>query len=663
MANRWAVKSGAESDDSVWNGGTPLLATDDVYADGWTVSLTRNLTVASLRTSQRSGGTAGGGFTVAAGGVTITAAVTAGTTACLRCSHDTGTVAVSGNVTGGSAASAYGVSHTGGGTVTIGGNVAGGTSAGHGVVNSGAGTINISGSASGGGVTTYATSNTGVGSINITGAVAPGGNNFTYGLYNDVGTCSITGAVTGSAGSAGVWNAGSGTITITGSPTSGSAYPGVVNNAGGTINIVGNPTGGVVYCVHNAGAGTINVTGNPTGGSATAAYGVYNAAAGVVNVTGNPTPGTAAGAHGVYSVSTGHVRLNGNQLASVTGSATGTLGLSTRLLAVSSPTTRTAQVPGAGAAAPNYDGSLYTLYGSQAVGNSGGQASTADVRLNTVYGPTSELRGTCAVPPRESVANGVPVDATTGNAILTQAAAQAASQAAITASLLPTAQQVWEYVTRTTTAGGLTPAEAQAAAAAAITAAGLVPPRGQYLQSVTVLDQDEQLIQGATCQIFSGSTRIDYRISDATGAAPLACDAGTYQLLVALPGLYQSSVQDLVVTAAGSITVHLTPIAISPPTVATDCRVAWLCLDDSDAASAGVVIRAVPDTDATSTGVAWSGRVREATSGVDGMATLDLPQGSTWTVWRESGEAVSYTVPATSTAYGGSLRGGRRDAI
>ena len=53
--------------------------------------------------------------------------------------------------------------------------------------------------------------------------------------------------------------------------------------------------------------------------------------------------------------------------------------------------------------------------------NSLGQAAVADVRSGTVYA-SGNLTGTLAVPAAGSVALGVPVDATTGTAVLTAAA-------------------------------------------------------------------------------------------------------------------------------------------------------------------------------------------------------------------------------------------------
>jgi hypothetical protein len=53
--------------------------------------------------------------------------------------------------------------------------------------------------------------------------------------------------------------------------------------------------------------------------------------------------------------------------------------------------------------------------------NSLGQAAITDVRFGTVYA-SGLLTGTCAVPAAGSVALGVPVDATTGTAVLTASA-------------------------------------------------------------------------------------------------------------------------------------------------------------------------------------------------------------------------------------------------
>jgi hypothetical protein len=95
------------------------------------------------------------------------------------------------------------------------------------------------------------------------------------------------------------------------------------------------------------------------------------------------------------------------------------------------------------------------LYTADSVG---GNPAIANVRSGTVYGPASELTGTCAVPAAGSVALGVPVDNTTGTAAITAASIRSAiglASANLDTQLdaLPTATEVWSAATRTITGG------------------------------------------------------------------------------------------------------------------------------------------------------------------------------------------------------------------
>jgi hypothetical protein len=65
-----------------------------------------------------------------------------------------------------------------------------------------------------------------------------------------------------------------------------------------------------------------------------------------------------------------------------------------------------------------------------------GNPAVANVRSGTVYGPVGELTGTCVVPNANSVAYGVPVDNTTGNAVLTAAAVKESCSKAVVPALL-----------------------------------------------------------------------------------------------------------------------------------------------------------------------------------------------------------------------------------
>jgi hypothetical protein len=83
MAVIWAVQNGNWSATSTWNGGTLPAADDDVYADGRTVTIDQDVTVLSIRTTQRSGGTAGGGFLINQS-LTINASLITGRENCIQ---------------------------------------------------------------------------------------------------------------------------------------------------------------------------------------------------------------------------------------------------------------------------------------------------------------------------------------------------------------------------------------------------------------------------------------------------------------------------------------------------------------------------------------------------------------------------------------------------
>jgi hypothetical protein len=101
-------------------------------------------------------------------------------------------------------------------------------------------------------------------------------------------------------------------------------------------------------------------------------------------------------------------------------------------------------------AVPNSTATGYkNLYTADYSGSGSGQPSAANVRSGTVYGPSSELTGTCAVPAAASVASGVAVDATTGTAVITAATLRSAMGLAsanldtqLAAAALPTAAQI-----------------------------------------------------------------------------------------------------------------------------------------------------------------------------------------------------------------------------
>jgi hypothetical protein len=205
MADKWLVKNGNTSDPTTWNDGTLPGATDDCYADGFTGTIDADLTVASVRTEQRTGGTAGGGW-VLPGGVTLTADVYAGTTDCVTFSAPspaeativgssygsttdnntaavvhagTGTLNVVGDMVGRSSTTRLAYRHAISGTLLMTGDV---------IANGGRATqiddgaiLHITGNLVG--LAHVALECSGASTITITGDIMGGGNNNAYGLY------------------------------------------------------------------------------------------------------------------------------------------------------------------------------------------------------------------------------------------------------------------------------------------------------------------------------------------------------------------------------------------------------------------------------------------------------------------------------------------------
>ena len=156
-------------------------------------------------------------FNASSGTVTIIGNCTGGTTSSGICVYNgtaaaTGSVNITGTVTGGSNATAYGVGNFGSGAVTITGNITASTAAG--VLNNSIGSVTITG--------------------NITAATAAGVTN------NSIGSVTITGNITAST-AAGVLNTSTGPVTITGTLTPTTAVHALqcTNTTGANITLSG----------------------------------------------------------------------------------------------------------------------------------------------------------------------------------------------------------------------------------------------------------------------------------------------------------------------------------------------------------------------------------------------------------------------------------------
>jgi hypothetical protein len=212
MAVRYAVATGNWSNTATWNGGTLPTSADDVYSNGFTVTIDQNVTVLSLRNTSGTGITAAGGFIVT-GSFTITADFYfAGGN--LLTYNGTGTLNIIGNIPvhvqegGGSNCWNF----TGSGNITVIGNINTAKSAGRSSINK-----------------------TGSGKLTMTGNISLESNLNHNAITISAGDVEITGNITNSATVAGntnvILHSGTGSLVVIGQ---------LVNNstANGTPNIV-----------------------------------------------------------------------------------------------------------------------------------------------------------------------------------------------------------------------------------------------------------------------------------------------------------------------------------------------------------------------------------------------------------------------------------------
>lgn len=230
MALRYAVANGNWSSTSTWNGGTLPTSTDDVYANGFTVTIDQNVTVLSLRTTAQSPAVAGGGFTVS-GNFTITSNFVTGTTTCLTYTGS-GTLNIVGDIPYAiiqPSQNTFAIDITGNGNVYLIGNIY---------------SLNVN--------TRYALRKGGSGNLIITGNVEYNGGNTTGNITSIIlngGNIYITGNLNVlSANSGGcVVNNGTGLVEING----------VLSNSANTLN-----TTTICSCVASNTASQINHIGS-----------------------------------------------------------------------------------------------------------------------------------------------------------------------------------------------------------------------------------------------------------------------------------------------------------------------------------------------------------------------------------------------------------------
>lgn len=482
MAVVYPLANGNWSTITWYSGGVPYgqppLATDDVYADGKTVTIDQNIIVLSLTNAIRSGGTTGGTFQVTNSGYTITANNLYAVTAQLLSSTTTGVLTINGNIPSTSAALTT-LAITGiGSNIIFNGNVGGSgvASSTYGISVSGANTLlNLTGNLTNpttnintsavivsnnsraiiNGIITGPNANAGIGtfhnnSINATGSIING--TCIYGVGNDTPAISnIAGSITvingnqtavgGNSGYYAIKNVANATMTINGDCLGAlSASPSnafiAINVGSGILNINGSVTqrsvgfSGTFGLVHNSSTGTINISTNVSGGTVANTIGISNASTGTINVTGNITGGSnATNTPAIYSTTAGTIDVSGSCSADVYPAL-----FSTSTTAVNRLRGNVLTKNGIVAAyvwKVNISPTAAQQFTFQDTSNanrliatsniSQGAPGIADVRFGTVYGSSSEFTGTLRVPNPNTVSLGVLTDNTTGTMIMTPA--------------------------------------------------------------------------------------------------------------------------------------------------------------------------------------------------------------------------------------------------
>lgn len=379
MATRYAVATGNWSAVGTWDGGTTLPSTgDDVFSNNFIVTVDQNISVRTLRNTSNASPsiTAGGYFDVtgSSGTRTITLSGTTGT----------GGVSASGVFSNASTAgnSALRISATSGATINI--------------------TTPLGAPQTSVGSTIAITGNS---TITISGVFGASQTNFPLFRFESTaanGTTNIVGNITSGGGTnfGGTFlNASNYTVNITGNIV-GSGDSGLLLQAATILNITGNITGGTGtgILLNGGGGGTFNITGNITAGTSAGIN--VNGTNQTIVVNGIVTASSTA--NGIVGNSTGTlVTVNGNLV-----NTSDFMAVNAFKMRISPSTSQSWKFQTSGS-----DRFLYTANSVL------GQPAVTDVRYGVVYASGS-LTGTCYVPGASSVSAGVPVDNTTGTAVI-----------------------------------------------------------------------------------------------------------------------------------------------------------------------------------------------------------------------------------------------------
>jgi hypothetical protein len=258
MANVYAVKSGNWSDTTVWNTGSLPTSADDVFSNNFTVTIDQNINVLSLRNSSATGITAGGGYSIT-GNFTITSPNLIKSTPTLITYSGTGTININASVINQSEQQNGYLNITSNGNVNWVGNITNfiGNNSRHVINKSGTGKLTFTGDISTTTISNNAVIFVNAGDFEMTGNITIASASFTFVsagvFFQSTGNCIITGTLTNNSTATG-GSTGSMTTCVSFSSSVSSYF----KHIGSMIN---NSVSGV--CLDSRNGGAINLLTGP----------------------------------------------------------------------------------------------------------------------------------------------------------------------------------------------------------------------------------------------------------------------------------------------------------------------------------------------------------------------------------------------------------------
>jgi len=559
-------------------------------------------------------------YTTGTGLLTINGTITAGaginSYQVLSVENKSGPVTINGNLAGGSGSSRYAVSVTGSCPITVNGNV----TAGSGyqcpalyINDSHSGTVIINGNLYGSsGNYAYACRVRGTsGAVTITGNVTGGSGSESRGLYCDNGNkpITITGNVTGG---------------------SGNSAAGFNSSSGRTVTINGNVTGGSgaysygFRAEHSGVVATIN--GNVTGGSyANSSFGVQHSS-GTVTINGDVTPGIACAGIETYGAL---MTINGTVTGCNYGPGnTGVAQVWTVICDWATPL-KVKNVVCGQYGHPPIKGPYWLLddatncqfKGRQSNGTqvtltnpaaSADYPTAANVRSGVSYA-AGNLTGTCSVPAAGSVALGVPVDNTTGTAVLTQANVTTAIDDAIADAI------------------------------------ALIAGSGPNQVNVTVSSSAGGTVQGVVVRMQATGLGDHTATTNSSGVARFNLPSGTWNLTAALNGYSYAGSTQVISTNPQIIPITMELNTVSAPSSPDMTVGVMLCLNSSDEPEENAVVYFRKIAGSGVDGYSHDSAVVKVLSNEFGIVEREFQKGSQYGVRRGSLTAVEeiFTAPST----------------